>query len=114
MACQSAAMLIFTIGRAGLCLLCCFQLRVARLAMPGKGWLSQLCKKNSTYSHLTVLLRMAPAGGPADARLTEDLRFRLAANGAALPGSPQLELQPDQQGQEVVLEITDGMKVLAR
>ncbi len=95
------------------CVLCLptLQVRVAKLVLPGRGFWSKLtCKRNATYTNLTVHLKLVPS----DARCPLDMRFRLGPEGCALPGSPVYDLQPDQSGYEFVLEVSDGTNVVAR
>ena len=59
---------------------------------------------------MTVHVKVVPAEGRGYA----DMRFRLDSKGNTLPGSPVYDLQPDQHGHELVLEVSDGQHVLAR
>lgn len=113
------------------------KVRVAKLQLPSRGFWSKLsCKKSSGLASFTVHLRaMGPLSGeePAvrngrrtksgptlehDTRLNAgvrtDLRFRLGPSGLSLPGSPVHEVQPEQVAGDVLLEVTDGVTVLAK
>eukprot|EP00775_Hariotina_reticulata_P004797 gene4797-5047_t len=89
------------------------KVRVARLDLqqPGMNMLSRLVCRNADYSHITVHFKVVP--GEA-LRPAVDVPFRLRKDGAALPGSPVFDLQPEHHNQEVLLEVVQGTEVLAR